>query len=285
MTKNEVLLNDLIIQAEKCLQELNYSNRTIKTYRLIWRRFSDFAQNEGPHPYSREIANEFLDRYYGISGPRNPKTDFDRTKVRAMKILEDIKNTDGIQKIYVSKLRIRPADFEEIYQIYQLSLMSQNQSKNTIASRLSRIDVFFRYLESKNIRHTEMIAPMHIIDFMTYLQENYSSAGKSNVLFTLRNLLSCQSLSTHFPERLGKVITVIRTNKNERLPSFYSQEEVKRILDSVDRSSCQGKKDYLIILLAGCRRERFSGEKLQFRLPRVQKLRGFRWFSCRFWCV
>ena len=37
--------------------------------------------------------------------------------------------------------------------------------------------------------------------------------------------------------------------------------------------------------LAGCRRERFSGEKLQFRLPRVQKLRGFRWFSCRFWCV
>jgi integrase len=43
---------------------------------------------------------------------------------------------------------------------------------------------------------------------------------------------------------------VIRTNKNERLPSFYSQEEVKRILDSVDRSSRQGKKDYLIILLA-----------------------------------
>ena len=57
-------------------------------------------------------------------------------------------------------------------------------------------------------------------------------------------------MSTHFPESLGKVITVIRTNKHERLPSFYSQEEVKQILDSVDRSSRQGKKDYLIILLA-----------------------------------
>lgn len=250
MTKNEVLLNDLIIQAEKCLQELNYSNRTLKTYRLIWQRFSDFAQNECQHQYSREIAIGFLDRYYGISNLRNPKTKFDHTKVRAMKILEDIKNTDGIQKIYVSKLRIRPADFEEVSKIYQLFLMGQNQSKNTIASRLSRIDVFFRYLESKNILHTEMISPIIIIDFMTYLQKNYSSAGKSNVLFTLRNLLTCPSLSTHFPERLGKVIMVIRTNKNERLPSFYSQEEVKRILGSVDRSSCQGKKDYLIILLA-----------------------------------
>jgi hypothetical protein len=73
MTKNEVLLNDLLIQAEKCLQELNYSKQTIKTYRLIWQRFSDFALNECQHQYSREIANGFLDRYYGISDLGNPK--------------------------------------------------------------------------------------------------------------------------------------------------------------------------------------------------------------------
>ena len=41
-----------------------------------------------------------------------------------MKILDDIKNTDRIQKLYVSNLRIRPNDFEEIYKVYQLYLMS-----------------------------------------------------------------------------------------------------------------------------------------------------------------
>ena len=230
--------------------ELNYAKQTIKTFRLIWRRFSEYAQNEGQQQYSSEMANGFLKQYYGICDPGHPKTQFDRTKVRAMKILADIKNNGCIPKIYVSKQRIRPTDFEEIYQIYALFLMSQNQSKNTIASRLSRIDVFFRYLESKNILHPDRISPTIIIDFMTYLQKNYSSAGKSNVLFTLRNFLTCPALSAHFPERLGNVITVIRTNKNERLPSFYAQEEVKRILDAVDRSSRQGKKDYLIILLA-----------------------------------
>ena len=162
-------------------------NQTIKTFRLIWQRFSDYSQNEGQQQYSREIANGFLNQYYGICDPGNPKTQFDRTKVRAMKILEDIKNTGCIQKIDFSKPRLRPTDFEEIYQVYQLFLISQNQSKNTIASRLSRIDVFFRYLESKNILHTDLISPIIIIDFMTYLQKNYSSAGKSNVLFTLRN--------------------------------------------------------------------------------------------------
>jgi len=250
MIENKTQLNDLIFQAKKCLQKLNYSDQTIKTYRLIWQRFSEYAQNEDQHQYSRELANRFLDQYYGISDLGNPKTQFDGTKIRAMKILDDIKNIGRFQRHYGSKPRIRSNDFEEVYKTYQLFLMDQNQSKRTIDTRLSRIDTLFRYLESKNILQTDMLSPKIIIDFMTYLQKKYSSAGKSNVMFTLRNLLTCPTLSTYFPENLGKVITVIRTNKHECLPSFYSQEEVKRILDSVDRSSSQGKKDYLIILLA-----------------------------------
>jgi len=250
MIKNEMLLNDLIFQAKKCLQELNYSDHSIKTYRLIWQRFSEYAQNENQHQYSKGLASGFLDQYYGISDLGNPKKKFDRTKIRAMMILDDIKNTGHFKRQYGSKPRIRSNGFEDVYKAYQLFLMGQNQSKNTITTRLSRIDTFFRYLESRNILDTSVISPKIIIDFMAYLQKNYTSPGKSNVMFTLRNFLTCPTLSTYFPESLGKVITVIRTNKNERLPSFYSQEEVKRVLDSVDRSSRQGKKDYLIILLA-----------------------------------
>jgi integrase/recombinase XerD len=251
MIENEAQLNDLIFRAKKCLQELNYSDQTIKTYRLIWQRFSEYAQNENQHQYSEGLARGFLDQYYGISDlGGNPKKQFDRTKIRAMRILDDIKNIGRFQRQYGSKPRIRSKGFEDVYKAYQLFLMGQNQAKNTITTRLSRIDTFFRYLESKNILDTDVISPKIIIDFMAYLQKNYSSTGKSNVMFTLRNLLTCPTLTTYFPESLGKVITVIRTNKHERLPSFYSQEEVKRILDSVDRSSSQGKKDYLIILLA-----------------------------------
>lgn len=250
MIENKTQLKDLIFQAEGYLGELNYSDQTIKTYRLIWQRLSEYAQNEDQNQYSIELANKFLDQYYGISDLGNPKTQFDGTKIRAMKILDDLKNTGIIQKLYISQPRIRPNCFEEVYKAYQLFLLDQNQSKRTIDTRLSRIDTFFRYLENKNILDTNVISPKIIIDFMAFLQKNYSSAGKSNVMFTLRNLLTCPTLSTYFPESLGKVITVIRTNKHECLPSFYSQEEVKRILDSVDRSSSQGKKDYLIILLA-----------------------------------
>lgn len=250
MTKDEVLLNDLIIQAEIYLGELNYSRYTIKTYRLIWHHLNDYAQKECQRHYSREIANRFLEQTYGILDPQAPKTPVDHTRVRAMKILDAIENNDSIPKMYKSDLRIRPHDLEEIYNAYHLFLVSQNYSKMTIETRLSRMDVFFRYLESQQVVHPEDITPQILLEFMTYLQKNYSSAGRSNVLFTLRAFLSCPSLSSHLPTNLSKVIPVIRTNKHERLPSFYSQEEVKRILESVDRSSPQGKKDYLMILLA-----------------------------------
>ena len=48
MIKNEVLLNDLIFQAEECLQELNYSNQTIKTYRLNLATFQRFCTKRMP---------------------------------------------------------------------------------------------------------------------------------------------------------------------------------------------------------------------------------------------
>jgi len=38
-------------------------------------------------------------------------------------------------------------------------------------------------------------------------------------------------------------------------------------------------------LLAGCRREGYLGELLQFRSSRTQGSSGFRWFSCHFWPV
>jgi integrase/recombinase XerD len=42
----------------------------------------------------------------------------------------------------------------------------------------------------------------------------------------------------------------IHLNRYERLPSFYSNEETKKVLLAVDRTTPQGKKDYAIIILA-----------------------------------
>ena len=42
----------------------------------------------------------------------------------------------------------------------------------------------------------------------------------------------------------------IHLNRYERLPSFYSDVKVSKILLAVDRNTPQGKKDYAVIILA-----------------------------------
>ena len=42
----------------------------------------------------------------------------------------------------------------------------------------------------------------------------------------------------------------IHSQKHERLPSFYTTDEVKRVLNAVDRSTPWGKTAYLMMLLA-----------------------------------
>ena len=53
-----------------------------------------------------------------------------------------------------------------------------------------------------------------------------------------------------FQEGLTNVLNAIPVNRYERLPSFYSNDEVNRILLSINRKTLQGKKDYAIIIIA-----------------------------------
>lgn len=45
------------------------------------------------------------------------------------------------------------------------------------------------------------------------------------------------------------LVPVTRVCKNRKLPTTYTEEEIKSLLASVDRASARGKRDYLILLL------------------------------------
>ena len=46
------------------------------------------------------------------------------------------------------------------------------------------------------------------------------------------------------------MVPQIKIDKTSRIPSAYSKEEVQKLLDSIDRGSPKGKRDYAILLLA-----------------------------------
>jgi len=78
----------------------------------------------------------------------------------------------------------------------------------------------------------------------------FSTAYRSNILITVRDFLRCPAVAVEFQDKLANILNLIHVNRYERLPSFYSNEEIPKILSKIERSTPEGKKDYAAIILA-----------------------------------
>ena len=90
----------------------------------------------------------------------------------------------------------------------------------------------------------------NILRFLDFLKPRYSATSRGNILYTVRDFLHYCASEGIVREELTKLIATFNTGLNERLPSYYSLTEVALILQSVDRKTSTGKKEYAILVLA-----------------------------------
>ena len=69
-------------------------------------------------------------------------------------------------------------------------------------------------------------------------------------MFTLRDFLSFLFSEGYTKLPLSRLFPVIFSNKFERIPSYYSIQEVQDILKLVNRNTKIGRRDYIVLLLA-----------------------------------
>lgn len=143
-----------------------------------------------------------------------------------------------------------PACFREDYDRYENWLKNEQKSDNTIYTRQGRIKVFLIYLSDNSCDSLNRMNNGIILDFMIYLNERYSSYGKTNILYTLRDFFKCPEIARQLNCDPWFYLSNLYTKRHERLPSAYCNEEIKKVLASVDRSTSMGKSDYAMMILA-----------------------------------
>ena len=85
---------------------------------------------------------------------------------------------------------------------------------------------------------------------MAVLKPKYSSAARSNILYTVKDFLIFCETAGYLSQELSGLIKGIYSNPNETLPTTYNASEIAQLLMSIDWSSAKGKKDYAILILA-----------------------------------
>lgn len=132
------------------------------------------------------------------------------------------------------------------------SVFTENQpqhlSQSTIVHKQKRIKPFLEYLEAKEIDSFADFDSSHVYEFMNSL--NYSAQTKSGIAFATRNFFDILYFHGYSPFDGRTIFPVIFTNKRENIISYYTPDEVKAIINSIDTSINSGVLHKCIITLA-----------------------------------
>lgn len=132
---------------------------------------------------------------------------------------------------------------DELSQKYKLTRATINDYKNSLK-------LFNNYLKENNI---EIVSPNTIYGFFKSVGSNKKTNSNSQLYkykVHLRRFLRYLLSLNMIDKTIVECIPDIKYIRNKKLPSIFTNDEVKRIVDSIDRNSTIGKRAYAMVMLA-----------------------------------
>jgi site-specific recombinase XerD len=234
-----------------CDEELRHREYESQYYFRItehWNCLRTWLSENEITEFSEEIGNRYCDEMYGTHlMPRRSPARF-REKLRAVRMLISYqKNGDfefrcpSVEYVfrgYVGETALMYLDFckKELF-----------LAEKTIENKRLYLFNFCNYLYVNDLGFDD-ITTEHTENFFSSM--NYTLASRHNAA---RNI----SLFLRFAYDNGKSLKdtsvfILPDNykKDSKLPTTYEEDEIKKLVSSVERASAIGKRDYLILLLA-----------------------------------
>jgi len=241
-------LGELIQWANQHLIDLKYSEGTIYRYRLVWKHLKKYAETKNYESFSLKLGEAFLADYYGIN-PDIKLSSSQVFKVRCIKVLEEYRQHNSFYLCHQRSGRKVPNQFKDPFEEYIQLQRELRLSHRTLQGKKIQVIDFLSYLDNKDIIDLKNLIPDDVLFYLETLSK-YANATRSGILFTLRDFLAFIFSKGYTASPLNHLFPVIFTNKFERIPSYYSIEEIQNILMQVDRNTEIGRRDYIVLLLA-----------------------------------
>lgn len=240
--------NDLISTVKKELHRVKYKETRINLYVSIWEALGQYMKERGLKYFDMKIGLNFLEDKYGITVFKHLNSS-NGIKVRAVNMLGEYQ----LHGIILSKRRTMGKEYyppvKKVFDGFIQSRRRYGISEKTLQSNELYLSRFSEYLSKQKVSDISELNPSHILGFVntltgTTIATAHCTTCSLRVLF--RYLYEEKILEKDF----SYVVPQIKIDKTSRIPSAYSKEEVQKLLDSVDRGSPKGKRDYAILLLA-----------------------------------
>lgn len=239
---------DLLIKraCQYLSENLSYSPVTIEVYHKFWRRLSHFMMDLSYSKYDKSVGEEFLLFTLGKKEPLQYNR-FQKNLVRSVKFITEFSTGN--------KITVMPEveDFSSNIGVLIKAFLLYREKENRLSPRTRHDDClylskFIHYLNATGILEVEQLHLKIVIDFLQSLNTS-QRAMRSSCIVRLRKMFSYWYDQNIITVNLARQMPNDIYRQQAKLPSVYTKLEITAMLDNIDRSNGQGKRDYAILLL------------------------------------
>ena len=239
---------------EQEMLRVGYTNGSMKFYRSRWRKLLEFAEQQGERFYSEKLGIEFIEKYFHIleKNLNHTLTQAESQELRIIRLIGDFQLHHTIlRRYYKHKKILAEPSFIAISKRFQSYCVTKDYSKVTVDHYVKQADRFMDYLASQHVLDCNKISLPLIHSYIKTLA-GYTYKTVEQIICSLRAffrfLLEIHKIKVDFAAKTP----MVQARKQTRIPSVWTNDELKKLISAIDRGSPKGKRDYAIILLACC---------------------------------
>ena len=242
-------LKDLVDNALFYLRKQGYAEGTIAHFRSTWNNLLSFAAEYGMSIFSMDIVCKCLEEHYGVR-PGKDLTKHQKNILRRFAVLQEIKESGEIHSQKNGhQERSRLCHFQPLLDVYLDDRRRLGLKDKTVKHVEYQLYLFFMYLENRGLKNLLKLTPAQIYSFLESI-DHFMVSTKEGFLYTLRNALRFYCAGGMCNGSLSNLFPTISVHSNKPAPSYFNPTELSSVLSKVDRSTKNGKRDYLVLLLA-----------------------------------
>lgn len=247
-------LVELICDLEQEMLRLGYSEGSMKFYRRRWQMLLEFAQERGEIYYCERLGIDFVEKHFNVF-----EKDLNRTlsqsemqELRIIRMIGDFQlHHTVLRRYYKHKKILTDPYFIQISSRFKQYCLDKDYSRVTVDHYVKQSARFMDYLSSQKITDCKEISIELINDYIKTLAGYTYKTVEQNICSMrafFRFLLKIGEAQIDFAEKTP----MVQARKQTRIPSAWTEDELKKLIGAIDRGSPKGKRDYAIILLACC---------------------------------
>lgn len=241
-------LSSVVVQE---LLNLHYSQHAMNRIRAEFKRIVAYADRINVKNFSESFGKLYLSDQYNctIDYYVQNMPEHVRNPIRCIRLLGDYQLHGVIlRRIVKKKDYVKPPQFQEALNAYEKECIHNEYSSRGMRTRLQRLFFFIDYLSLRNVKSFDDVTPTIISEYVKTIYHHHEKSI-STILTTLRVFLRFLYLNRHINIDLSISVPAQCKHYYPPVPSTWNQEDVSRMLQSIDRGSPLGKRDFAILIM------------------------------------